>query len=264
MSDYSDFLVPAPEPSAADWNETGVVILREGMPNGLLERYENAWLAAHGVDGQFSPDNAGGWQYETPYMHHDEVAELFCYTGLADTLESLLGEPAGVHLNLTGWITTSRNWHQDSYLNPPHVGDYYAAVWIAFHDIHPDSGPFQYIPGSHRWPQVTQETIAQYFDLSDPMWPTKSEEILTPLFEAEIERRQAEIVTYLPKRGDILIWHGRLLHRGSPANVPGTERRATIAHFSGINHRPDMPRAVKRRGGYLFPIQQTLRPGVVR
>jgi ectoine hydroxylase-related dioxygenase (phytanoyl-CoA dioxygenase family) len=171
-------------------------------------------------------------------------------------MEQLIGEPAAVHLNLTGWVTTRRNWHQDTYLNPSHVGDYYVAIWIALEDIHPDSGPFQFVRGSHRWPTVTREKILNALDPSerDHTWPKHSERLLTPLFEAEIEKRNAEVITYLPKRGDVLFWHGRLLHRGSEPNVPGMQRKSLIAHYSGVNHRQDMPTALPHGSGWYFPI----------
>lgn len=247
MPTFDELTRPAPEPGPADWNDDGVVILEGLIPDDVMTAYEICWLARnHG--------RPGGWPHPTPYRDHRPVADLFCDPGLQAELARLLGQPAGLHLCLTGWVTTTRNWHQDSYLNPPHVGDDYAAVWIALDDIHPDSGPFQYVPGSHRWPQVTREDIAPFVDLGDPAWPTHSEQVLTPIFEQEIERRQAEIVTHLPRRGDVLIWHGRLLHRGSPANTPNMERRAAIAHYSGINSRQDMPAAEPHDGGWVFPI----------
>lgn len=266
-----DDLTVAPPPfSPADWNDDGVVILPGFFMRGgdeVLTKYAQEWEREHvphqgiyGVKPAHPPrgwDQAekGGWADATPYMRYPALRRLVCDGALAIVIERLLGEVAGVHLNLTGWVTTERDWHQDTYLNPPHVGDYYAAVWIALADIEPDSGPFQFIPGSHRWPTVTQLRIGQYLDINDPHWPKQSERILTPLFEAEIEKRNAEVVSYLPKRGDVLLWHGRLLHRGSKANVPGTIRPALIAHYSGVHHRHDMPRAVRHdAGGWYFPI----------
>lgn len=241
----ADISIPAPAPSPADWNDTGVVILTDFLRDPDVDAYCHEWL-----DEAPGP---GGWPDATPYMRHDALRALCCDPHLSVILEELLGEPAAVHLNLTGWVTTTRDWHQDSYLNPPHVGDFYAAVWFALDDIDPDSGPFQYVPGSHRWPQVTRDLIAPFVDLTDPVWPTHSEQILSPVFGAEITDRGAEVVTYLPKRGDVLIWHGRLLHRGSRARVPGMERRALIAHYSGIHHREDMPPAINHRG-WFFPL----------
>ena len=112
------------------------------------------------------------------------------------------------------------------------------------------------VRGSHRWPVVTQEKIlaALPADKRDYRWPTYSEEILTPIFTEEIAKRNAEVVTHLPKRGDVLFWHSRLVHRGSVPNDKKITRRALIAHYSGINHRSDMPTAVKHNDGWYFPI----------
>lgn len=295
----SDLSVPAPPPGPADWNADGVVILRRLIPDDLIAAYMAEWCEAnagpdmgfsvrHRADGVEDGDgilalNAaqpGGWPDCTPYMRHPALRAICTHPLLARALEALLGEPAGVHLNLTGWVSTERDWHQDGYLNPPEVGDYYAAVWIALGSIHPDAGPFQYIPGSHRWHRLVREKFAPYLDLDDPQWPKHSEQILSPMIERLIEdgsrpsdtpveplervldpsRRPATVETYLPSKGDVLIWHPRLYHRGSKANVPGAYRPALIAHYSGIDHRPDMPPAARERGsedGWYFPLGGT-------
>lgn len=258
--------VPAPPEGRADWNPEGVAVLPRFFGSDLLDEYAEEWHQANGFRSLIEPSfrtpvtclgalRPGGWPDCTPYMRHSALRRLLCHERLALVLEGLLGEPAGVHLNLTGWVSTQRDWHQDSYLNPPHVGDFYAAVWVALGDIDPQSGPFQYVPGSHRWPQVTRSHIGELVDLNDPRWPKQSETVLSPLFEAEIAARDAEVVTYLPERGDVLIWHGRLLHRGSKPEVAGAYRPALIAHYSGIHHRQDMPPAVQHEaGGWFFPI----------
>jgi len=242
--------IPPPPEGPLDWNKEGVVILSKFIPDKIIENYERCWL-------KNNSERPNGWPDGTPYRRHPELMAIATYKPLANQLENLLGEPAGVHLNLTGWVSTERNWHQDSYLNPSFVGDYYAAVWIALHDIHPDSGPFQYVPGSHRWPQVTNEKILEALspEERDEYWPWHSERMLTPMFEDHIKQQGVEPVSHLPKRGDVLIWHGRLLHRGSAPKVPQMERRALILHYSGIRHRQDMPKARRSSsGGWYFPL----------
>lgn len=255
---YESLSVPAPEPGAADWNENGFVIKKGLLPEELMINYESCWMENNGTyeNGEFVMTRPGGWPGCTPYRDHQEVMEILTCKEIAETIEELIGEPAGVHLNLTGWVSTTRNWHQDTYLNPPHVGDYYAAVWIALETINPDSGPFQIVPGSHRWPTVTQEKILEALppEQRDYRWPRYSENILTPIFTDQIERRNAEVFTYLPERGDVLFWHGRLVHRGSEPAVTGMPRRSLIAHYSGINHRGDMPKAKQHNDGWYFPI----------
>jgi hypothetical protein len=248
---YSLDQVSVPSTGDGTWNEEGVVILRDFMPEELMSKYEKAWL-------RDNSERPGGWLDPCPYMRVKEIRDLFLYQPLCDEIESLIGEPPGLHLNLTGWISTSRNWHQDTYLNPPHVGDAYAAVWIALDTIHPDSGPFQYIPGSQFWPTIVQEKVRALIpkEKNDHRWPKFSEEILNPILDEKIRQEGIEPVSYLPNRGDVLIWNGRLLHRGSEPNVPGMERRATIGHYSGIHHRPDMPKPKKARlAGHYFPIE---------
>ena len=254
MTTLEDLTVAPPPFGPRDWNDNGVVILPKFLPEDLMVAYEECWIKQNREFHQ----RPGGWPDCTPYRRHPELLDILTYQPLAEQLEALLGEPAAVHLNLTGWVSTERNWHQDSYLNPAHVGDYYAAIWVGLDDIHPDSGPFQYVPGSHRWPQVTRDKILAALNPEerDHRWPKFSERILTPLFEEEIVKRGNNVVSHLPGRGDVLIWHGRLMHRGSRPNVPGMERRSLIAHYSGIHHRHDMPSAQQSQmGGWFFPIQ---------
>lgn len=255
---YAKLTIPAPDPGPADWNDNGFIIKTKLIPEELMQNYEACWIEnnAEYVDGKFTMTRPGGWPDCTPYRRHEEIMQIVTHEQISNTIKDLIGEPAGVHLNLTGWTSTTRDWHQDTYLNPDHVGDFYAAIWVALETIHPDSGPFQLIPGSHRWPTVTRDKILAALPphKRDYRWPEFSEEILTPIFEHQILKRNAEVFTYLPERGDVLFWHGRLLHRGSKPKIKGAQRKSLIAHYSGINHRQDMPHAEQHGYGWYFPI----------
>jgi hypothetical protein len=239
----------------ASWRDDGLIILEAARVDGVplfdrSEAYAEAWLADNA-------DRPTGWPCDTPYIHEPEVMRLCASVG--SWLDAIIGEPCGVHLNLSGWRSTTRNWHQDGYLNPDTTADHYAAVWFALDNISPDAGPFEYVPGSHREFGVIRQDLmldALSTTTANPMWPRDSEAILTPLFEAAIAERGMEVRQFVAKRGDVLIWHPRLLHRGSMPNDPTLERRSLIAHYSGIHHRPDMPAALPAGGGWYFPIQQ--------
>lgn len=244
-------------PMQRAWTEDGVVIVRREhqltdptLPGGLIEQVEAEWLADNA-------DRPTGWPCDTPYMHSEAVRRLCA--GASGAMEHLIGEPCGVHLNLSGWRSTTRNWHQDGYLNPDTNADHYAAVWFALDDIHPDAGPFQYVPGSHREFGVIRQDLmldALGTTVANTSWPRDSEAILTLLFEEAIAERGMEVREFIARRGDVLIWHPRLLHRGSTPKNPDLERRALIAHYSGIHHRPDMPPAEQHGAGWYFPIRQ--------
>ena len=245
----------------AEWQDDGLVILPQFMPEEFIEDYKKAWLK----DNEERPR---GWPFDVPYMYVPALGDMLAYKPMTDIMTDLIGEPLGVHLNLTGWVSTQRNWHQDGYLNPDTNRDFYMAVWIALDDIDPDSGPFQFVRGSHKFPVITNEKILEALGdnaVADPKWPVRSEEILTPLFEQLIEDADLQVEDFIAKKGDVLLWHSRLMHRGSTPNNPDIQRRSCIAHYSGITHRPDMPIPLSRLGGkyghdlngYYFPINQS-------
>ncbi|HVJ52823.1 MAG TPA: phytanoyl-CoA dioxygenase family protein [Aliidongia sp.] len=244
--DRRDLALDRLTPEQRHWRENGYVILRNFIPDELIDRYS----AVRSRIGDM-----GGWPSPTPYLDVPEIRDLCLYGPLSNMLEHLIGEPMALHLNLTGWVSTERSWHQDDYLNPPEVNGHYIAVWTALDQIQPDAGPFEFVPGSHRWPFIRQAKVLSLLgrDDRDSSWPWASERLLTPFFQEEIARRSARVERFLGGRGDVLIWHARLLHRGSPPERPGAERRSMIAHYSAVGHRTDM--TVTRRhpeGGLYF------------
>jgi ectoine hydroxylase-related dioxygenase (phytanoyl-CoA dioxygenase family) len=181
-----------------------------------------------------------------------------------EVMKSLIGEAMMLHLALTSWRTTSREWHQDDYLNPDFVNCWYAAVWFALGNIDPDSGPFEYIPGSHRWPLLRRDKIRAFLTDEEKtqihpgtginQWELSAERFMTPAIEAEITARKSEIVPFIAQRGDVLIWHGRLMHRGSRPARDDMERRSLITHYSGVDHRPDMLVKAQDENGQHFAV----------
>lgn len=217
------------------WRRDGVLLKKGLLPLQVVEAYRDFRARAHAP---------GGWRDPGPYLRHDELKDIALYAPMIDVMESLIGQPMGLHLTLTGWISTDRAWHSDDYLNPEFVRSHYIAAWMALETIDPESGPFQFVRGSHRWPPLRRHKLFAMIppDLQRrPEWPSTTENIVATACAAEIERRGATVETFLGEPGDVLFWHGRLIHQGSRARVPGMTRRALIAHYSSINHRPDMP-----------------------
>jgi len=229
------------------WRDFGYMFLRGFLPDNLIENYRRI------RDPLQSP---GGWGMGTPYMHFNEIKDICLYFPLMQILKELIGDDMGLHLNLTGYVSTERNWHQDTYLNEPCVKTWYLAVWMALEDIDPVSGPFEFIPGSHIWPCLSREKVKALLPIEErdtPHWPKHAEKILNSVFEEEIKRRVVKPVKFIAKKGDVLIWHSRLAHRGSEPLVPGTPRRALISHYSALSHRNDMPRRKQHyNGGWYF------------
>lgn len=255
-----DFSEPIPG-DARLWNPDGVVILEDFMPHSLIDAYLDEWKIHNGyrgvrADGTLDADSLNGYTEDTPYLKYRALFDIVTYGPLGAKLEELIGEPAGCNLVLSGLVSTTRSLHVDAVLNEPGVdSSRYAAVWIATgpDQVRADAGPFQYVKGSAAWGSYTSKPrMGTVLDLRDPSWPAKSEQYLYPLYMAEIEKRDAELVTYLPNKGDVLIWSGFTLHQGSIPAIPNMYRGSLIAHYSG--KRWDMPAPQQApSGGYWIP-----------
>lgn len=219
------------------WRTDGYVVLENFISDALIDAYCD----------RFKGDNADhigrGYGIGTPYMKIQQIKDLCLYAPLMEILRDLIGDDMGMHLNLTGWKSTERNWHQDDYLNPPFVNGHYAAVWFALDNIRPDSGPFEFVPGSHVvLPACRGELVKAALPESErgPDWPRAAEKILDELYEKEIRGRTMRVHTWRGRKGDVLIWHPWLLHRGSKPTNPDAIRPAIITHYSALSHRHDM------------------------
>jgi ectoine hydroxylase len=119
--------------------------------------------------------------------------------------------------------------HSDSIHMTTYPLGYLIAVWIALEDIHPDSGPLFYYPGSHRLPYLLNEDFnsgstglrlgrAAYVDYED--------RIETLIREKQLEKR-----VFLARKGDVLVWHANLLHGGMPVINTALTRRSMVIHY---------------------------------
>lgn len=232
------------------WRRDGHIIKREFIPHDLIDNYCRRWLEDNDLK------TGRGYQTPTPYLFVDEIKDLCLHPPLMAILKEIIGYSMGMHLNLTDWISTERNWHQDDYLNPDFIRGHYAAVWFALDDIPPISGLFEYIPGSHRWPvvrrsKVTEHLKKQNFAL-DESWPKQSENFLNELFERQIRETGGKVQRFQAQKGDVLIWHPWLTHRGSKPLRSDLRRKSIISHYSSIRHRTDMPSRSFHTNGEIY------------
>lgn len=236
--------------SNVEWERDGVLLLKSVIPDSLIDAYVAEREKVLGG----TPKWRSGWNDPTPYLRIQSMKELALHRALTEKIAELIGSEPGLHLCLTGFQSTERAWHQDSYLNPESVGENYLAAWIALDDISPDAGPFEYAPGSHLWPVIQREKVWNQMrkigqDPSLPTWPSDSQGWVGEACDFEIKRRNAETRTFIAKRGDVLLWHSSLVHRGSEPINRDIERRALIAHYSSIKARPDMPHIKRMENG---------------
>jgi ectoine hydroxylase-related dioxygenase (phytanoyl-CoA dioxygenase family) len=128
-------------------------------------------------------------------------------------------------------------------------------VWIACEDVAEDAGPLLYYPGSHRIPNegipgryaAEKEAIRAEIEADEAglreRYATQmagvKQSLATCMFyerwSADLDRALAAggftPRTFLPRKGDLLVWHANLVHGGSPIASPSHSRRSLVAHY---------------------------------
>ena len=78
---------------------------------------------------------------------------------------------------------------------------------------------------------------------------------------SEIERGRHPRKVFLPRRGDVLIWHAALVHEGSPITDQSRTRKSLVTHYSGSSQMPEthllpdgsgQPQVFDVNGGLVF------------
>lgn len=116
--------------------------------------------------------------------------------------------------------------HQDYAYVPAEPRARLAASWVALEDVHPDSGPLAYYPGSHH---------LRKFDWGDGLYKlpgvARNEIEFQEHIRQEAQRAGLPKLTFCPRKGDAFLWHTALAHGGSPVNDRSLTRRSHVTHY---------------------------------
>jgi ectoine hydroxylase-related dioxygenase (phytanoyl-CoA dioxygenase family) len=206
------------------YEDNGYLILENAIPKENIDSYLRL-MADNLTEDENGRKRA--WSGHSSYLAVGESLDILCHENVQNALQSLQ-KAVALHLELPYWVSTEKGWHQDSVLPNPVAGNNYIGVWVALEDISPNAGPFELIPGSHKW-EVDSEKIYQ---------DQYGEPGVKPHFEFlqdEIDKRKVkEIFTFLPKKGDAIIWHGKLIHRGALPVDRSLTRKSLIGHYCNM------------------------------
>lgn len=198
------------------YEKNGYVIFEKLIPENLIDSYEQKWIKENG-------SNLQGWDGHTSYLDHPEILDILCHKGVGDFFVQAQ-KGVALHLNLTYWVSTEKGWHMDANIPNKMGTDNYTGAWVALEDISMDSGPFQLVPGSHLWD----------IDLVKMTSLLEDGKAYQEFLEQEIKKNNGQIYTFNAKKGDVLFWHGRLVHRGSTPRNRKITRKSLIGHYCNM------------------------------
>jgi hypothetical protein len=168
------------------------------------------------------------------WMQFGEVRTVACAPRVLELLHLLYGRHPIPFQTLNFDRGTEQPAHSDTlhfHCAPRH---FMAGAWVAFEDIHPDSGPLVLYPGSHRLPDLDIFSLGHpsgtgsYHDYEDAVHAILAESGIQPL-ELCLER------------GQVAIWAANLFHGGVPLRDSARIRQSQVTHYDFEDCLYDFP-----------------------
>ncbi|MBX9932999.1 MAG: phytanoyl-CoA dioxygenase family protein [Methylobacterium sp.] len=229
----------------ADWDRDGFLALRgffdpdtvaavNAEVAGLLQnrtRYPNVSvdiLTGPNVGKRMklvdAPDDAfnGPVKINDLFLDSDIVRSCNLDERLADVLDALLDGEAMICNSLNFLYGSTQSAHYDSWFMAPPVQNKMVATSICLDVNSDDNGPVFLYPGTHKIPPY----IFPHGKIA------KLDAALAPALQyVEQTSRDITPVKFYGQPGDVLIWHGQVLHGGSPIEDPSKTRRSLVTHY---------------------------------
>jgi phytanoyl-CoA hydroxylase len=129
------------------------------------------------------------------------------------------------------------------------------ASWAALEDVQPGSGELKYYEGSHRLPEYFFSGEHKHWS-ADRDGPAHHVEWARLLHENS-QRLDFPLRTFLPKKGDALIWSADLAHGGAPVVDRSLTRRSQVGHYcpgrspNYFAYRSDRRHQIRVEGGWI-------------
>ncbi|HEY8587562.1 MAG TPA: phytanoyl-CoA dioxygenase family protein [Rhodanobacter sp.] len=258
-----------------EWKERGVVIFENAVDVSYIEALKGDihYLREHHQDYELSAEirgvqksiaeftqedlNSDGFKFNSIHGISRAAAHLSLTETVVTFLRHVFRSPAVVLQSLTFY----RGSQQPAHVDYPYVRcqtklAHLAASWIPLEDIHADSGPLIYYPGSHKL------DVSGFFDWGNDSIvyepdSTKSPADLSVYLQQRVRDSGIQPEIFLPKRGDVLIWHGNLIHQGSEIKNQKLTRKSYVTHYTSYEsyppaHRRPDSNGLSENGGYAY------------
>ncbi|MGD1844825.1 MAG: phytanoyl-CoA dioxygenase family protein [Salibacteraceae bacterium] len=209
------------------WVEKGYLVLEKGVPETLVDGINQD--VEHIIERGLLPFHFSNTRVMNCILHSEALKQLVKSPILERWLPLLLGRKVKPFQTMNFLVGSKARAHSDTIHMTTEPLGYLIAIWVALEDIHPDSGPVFYYPGSHKLPYV----LSKGFDTGNTSLTVGKHyyENYLDHIEEMMEKEGYEKEVLIAKKGDILIWHGNLIHGGTPVINPELSRKSLVIHY---------------------------------
>lgn len=173
------------------------------------------------------------FKYGNKIMFAIHKSQLLKRTGKNETLQKvlnlLLGKEALLFQSINFITGSQQRTHSDSVHMTTFPYGNLIAVWVALEDIKAESGPLHYYPGSHKLPYIMNrdyDNVGTKFKLGNKNYGAYEDRIAKLINDEGLKKE-----VFLPKKGDVLIWHANLLHGGEAVTNDKQTRKSMVFHY---------------------------------
>ncbi|MEB3065743.1 phytanoyl-CoA dioxygenase family protein [[Mycobacterium] zoologicum] len=233
--------------------QDGYVVLKNAVPNVILDRatevleaaYEGRYPQVLFECGLVAPGQIAWHEQMTEvpakaldlHWYFDQIRDLGFAPAVARFLHLLFERPASASQSLGFYRGSAQPMHQDSAYVAYSIPQQFSAAWFALEDVKPDAGELEYFVESHRkLPEFVH--AGRFKNITDAHLVDVSADILreedakhAKAIVSESERLLLKRISFMAKRGDVLIWHSELAHGGRPISNR-VSRKSVVFHYS--------------------------------
>lgn len=243
----------------ADWKRDGVVIFPGAIPLADLDAFDRelealiARPAAHRQEVKVGPRSKHTDECTSEELRECQnlrfnnihyISPAARRLGLCPTIVHFLTHVFGETPCTMQTLTFNKGSQQPAHADFAFVYNqkdiaFLTASWIPLEDVHPDAGPLAYYPGTHNVVRFG------FYDFGDgEVIMTDGTNLMSATefgkwLVGEIDRGKYERRVFLPRRGDVLIWHAALVHEGSRIRNDALTRKSIVTHYSSCPQMPE-------------------------
>jgi hypothetical protein len=162
------------------------------------------------------------------WLYNEDIRAIACNGHILKLLSNLYGRAAFPFQTLNFPVGTQQHLHSDSIHFSSIPERFMCGVWVALEDVHLDAGPLTYLPGSHKWPILTNCEIGRRGYNGDR---GSAQAPFERAWDALVQTSRVEQEIFLARRGQTLIWAANLLHGGSPQSDATRTRWSQVTHY---------------------------------
>ncbi len=167
---------------------------------------------------------SGFFKLNDMHLISKTIQALALNSDMTNILSTLMGQAPVCCNSLYFERSSQQTTHVDSIYMTPTTPTDLIAIWVALEDVHPEAGPLFYYPGSSKIPayqfsnggrRAVEEEMDQWLAYRD----------------AELAKLGQDAQHFMPKKGDVFIWHAQLFHGGAAVSDPELTRKSFVFHY---------------------------------